>query len=329
MKWIVITICGVMLVPVYAGSALAQCVPGAPCLTSDYTPGDSNNDPKALDSDACDGDFMNQIYARAFVEAERENIMNRTYIKKADSTLEYSCFHSYLNSTAQFAPPLFSENTEWDGTMIPLNIASAPAGNPDEIPIRVNMGSGHITPNMTAVVSRSLGEFVNTNWNHNAYGGTAGPLTVSGTTSPGAYTCGNMALIYEIARCENFPPAADTFWTFEELAAGDPRLLTPACTGAITTEMITTANNAGPLFPTAEFDEIDIFMARVMPANSTAECLPPIQTGLQVIQYDYAVGASIPSNPSGITRTDNVIPESVCINPACYYDAAANTCVRG
>lgn len=107
----------------HAQPAAPDCLPGLPCITPN-TPNDPWDDvitpnlpdsPNALKStrDTCDADFMNQIYARASLEAERENRIIETIIRKPDSVLEYTCFESQLNNTAYHAPPIFSETIDF------------------------------------------------------------------------------------------------------------------------------------------------------------------------------------------------------------------------
>lgn len=313
--------------------AWAQCVAGAPCIHSSYAPDDGNNDPKAGDSAACDGDFMNQIIARAHLEAERENILNRFSIKKPDSVLEYSCFDRFLNHVAQNAPPLFSENDEWNNAPVPLTIRHAGAGNPASINIQVFMESGHITSRMTQTVSAQLAAFVNTNFSHNVLGVPSSyNITLPASTSPGAYGCSNMAVIWNMAKCQNFPDPQDTFWTFSELVGGDPRTLAPACTGAnnnVDNPKIEVARNAAPAFETARVDTLNLFMPLVNPAADAAGCGAPVPTGLTVISYDVPPGPYTPSatSLSGRTRTLVETFERTCVNPGCYYNGTI--CTRG
>ena len=79
--------------------------------------------------------------------------------------------------------------------------------------------------------------------------------------------------------------------------------------------------NAGPAYPTSVQDRLDPLLQYLLPAASNADCQPPVETGLQVILYDYTYGTSTSTNPSGITRERAAIPEKICINPGCYYYA--------
>lgn len=119
-------LCALLSLSSYAVSAQDDCLPGLPCLTSATinNPWDNeiaSNQPDAPNylkssRDTCDADFMNQIYARAYLEAEREHTMLQTIIKKPDSVLEYSCFKGILNQYAYHLPGLFSETKDFSAS---------------------------------------------------------------------------------------------------------------------------------------------------------------------------------------------------------------------
>lgn len=80
----------------------AQCIPGLPCV-----------DPGAEDapqsgSGACDANFMNQIYARAAIETEREITMAGVGIRIPDSVLEYTCFDHHAYKAYEDSKSIFS-----------------------------------------------------------------------------------------------------------------------------------------------------------------------------------------------------------------------------
>lgn len=106
-----------MIVAVFCSLAtpvLAQCINGLPCLPKDDTttraepddasPANISKNPSAT----CDADFMNQIYARAYIEAEREVVMASVAIKKPDSVLEYTCFDQLAYQGFRDAKTIFS-----------------------------------------------------------------------------------------------------------------------------------------------------------------------------------------------------------------------------
>lgn len=303
--------------------AHAQCVAGAPCVTSDYTTGAGDNDNKRGNNETCDGDFMNQIYARAFMEASRETMIAQTYIRKPDSTLEYTCFDEFLDVAADEAPDLFTETNEWLARAVPLYNMNPLASNPPMITTLVDMApfTPHLEPNLEDVVSTTLIDYLD-EFTHDFLGGTGGMnSSISGSISPGNYNCGSMAAIWEIARCQNFSDGPTLFTTFQELAAADPRQFPTlgACTSPISTQLITTARNAAPAYNTAQFDAVNLYFDRIDPATNDAECLDPIDTGVTVMVSNFTGVPSNTANPSGLNRADVEVNDKVCVNPGCYY----------
>ncbi|MFN3700323.1 MAG: hypothetical protein ACK4VI_02235 [Alphaproteobacteria bacterium] len=314
----------------YSSHALAQCVAGAPCIHTEYEPPSSDNDDKRGEAESCDGDFMNQIYARAFLEAQRENIMNQTYIRKPDSTLQYTCIDRFVNHLARHAPPLFSETTRWQNAIVPLNIRFAAAGNPDRIPLRVFMGTGHIVPRLDDMLSHTITEYIDSNFDHNSLGGSGGTMTaMQDSVSPGDYACSTMTQVWQLAKCFNFPAASTLFMTFDELVSNDPRTLPEVCDNTvITSELIETARNPGPAFSAASFDVLDPLTDMIRPMDSGESCGSAIPTGLSFEAYDISITGPTDDLPSGVTMTTTPEQEFLCINPGCYYSASSGSCRR-
>lgn len=107
----------------------APCLPGLPCVTP-LTPNAANvptdgpnksgaSNANKSESEACDADFMNQIYGRAFLEASRETMMTSIIIRKPDSVLEYTCFDQAAKAAADYGGPRFSESTRWQNVNVP------------------------------------------------------------------------------------------------------------------------------------------------------------------------------------------------------------------
>lgn len=94
--------------------AFAQCINGIPCIDADDTTTRADpEDPSPAnvsksDHGSCSADFMNQIYARAYIEAEREVAMASVAIKKPDSVLEYTCFDQLAYQGFTAATRIFS-----------------------------------------------------------------------------------------------------------------------------------------------------------------------------------------------------------------------------
>ena len=108
--------------PAFAQEDDDECLPGLPCvkkLTTNVNflddtipandPDEAGENANKSTSNTCDADFMNQIYNKAYLEAEEENVQLETLLPKPDSVLEYSCFENALEVTAEHAPIIFSE----------------------------------------------------------------------------------------------------------------------------------------------------------------------------------------------------------------------------
>ncbi|HRQ60961.1 MAG TPA: hypothetical protein PLO23_05570 [Alphaproteobacteria bacterium] len=239
--------------PILAQPASPPCTPGIPCM--EYEVGTDANKEKADFNDmrrTCDGDVMNQIHARAFLEAQRENIANQIFVRKPDSVLSYTCFDEFVGVMAQKAPPLFSESTKWSGMTVPMSVTGKPPEHyPPTRTLNVNMGNGHIESLIGGIAQAPVSNFTRDNFGHHYLGDTAGfSYPVASAVNPSdRVICSTMREVWEVAKCQNFD--ADPFLTFEEIAAGDPRTLVGACGNQkIATTYINVAANKPPKYLT-------------------------------------------------------------------------------
>ena len=265
--YIVVLVCNVLFftgalalgLSIGTSPASAACSPGIPC--TDY---DLYNDPFAgiqtalnglksgertitanlVDSDGtCDGNLMNQMYSKAFMEASRQVIMSEQIIHKPDSVLEYTCFKGYITAAASIQSE-FSYTTHWkdpykqdretaDDTITDtfdvyreyfndnLDDYKATICNPAII-------DGHKCANnlaeaMNYIVNASLDSYLTANFSH-TYLGEATSLIPSGTPAG----CADMATVWEVAKCLDFGED-DRFRTFQDLINADPRSIPAAC----------------------------------------------------------------------------------------------------
>lgn len=206
-------------------SAYAACIAGLPCVTPftvDINPYDGNiksntsgNNKSKSTSGACDADFMNQIYAKAFMEAEREKTLLQTTISKPDSVLEFSCFDPMVGLVSRWSPETFSESKRWsktecenDPTKIPYNPVKCStelpkklwevnydykaqgtdyqgsidkqAVNPTELGVYMANGIDYeketrMGRNLQELVTKSLDSYLNSNFYHSYLGGQFDP----------------------------------------------------------------------------------------------------------------------------------------------------------
>ncbi len=208
-------------------TAYAACLPGVPCIVAKNS---EDNKPKS-DSGTCDADFMNQLQARAFLEAEREAVAAGVAIRKPESVLELSCADQLTN----------------------------------------------------------------------VLGG-------------GSYSCQAMNDLHFAARCNNVK-MDDYFFTFEDLASGDPRKY-PAgmqCGGTQSQQAyIDLADNKDGAY--VDFDAVQTQLKRFDPAQ---RCGNAIVTG---VTYVYEKS----KEPLQYARTYDVI----CMNPACHYSTEERKCIK-
>jgi hypothetical protein len=299
-----------------AHAAAAACTAGLPCdipltanpdplndergPTADGTGPDVTGMPNAIKIDgdmACDADFMNQIYGKAFLEAEREMVSASAIILKPDSVLEYTCADQQASVIANDAAPIFSQPTGQMSTLI-QNLAL-----------------------------QSITSFVNSNFAHDFLGGAdAGNNSNLSASVTGAGMCDAMYSVWEVAKCSDFALEAP-FMTFEELVGNDIRQLPRVCTNMhqITQNIINLANNTG--FAYASVDRVTTFLERIRaPGNGgaggggTCEIEEPIPTGVTVYYRQY--GQDLMGRPTVIDSYE--YPDKVCTNPGCYFDNKQN-----
>jgi hypothetical protein len=290
--------------------ALAGCAPGIPCIVNKTVPNPNTgpNAPKS-NSTSCDADFMNQIYSRAYMEGQRQNLLNEAIIRKPDSVLEYSCFDSYALDAAPIIGRIFSESTRWNNISVPINgdMYGTTFGN---VNININMGVRLQTHIQDLVVTATT-SYIGSNFGHSFLGGQSSDDFSASETLP----CDNMNSVWNEARCDDIGPD-DQFWTFQGLISLDPRILPAACTGGtkITQQQIDLSRNENARFQYVEFDQdTPTYKDRL---NFTSPCLPPIPTGLTLTFTRKSV--SIFGNVTILDRT--AYPDMICPNPSCYYN---------
>jgi len=164
----------------------------------------------------CDAQYWDSMTHRAWMEAEREIVMNQNLIFKPDSVLEYVCFDKFLDHNAGHAGPIFI-HTEYFGKKI-----------------FKETGPNSMEWALTEVVSKSLKPYQDENFNHVFLGGRAEFLDLDpkdyplkDETTKGTYAnCNMMAAVWETAKCLNFVDNDefednDSFYPFETLVNPD------------------------------------------------------------------------------------------------------------
>lgn len=360
-------------VPAWAGPA-TTCVPGLPCVV-DATPNDPLNQddgpsaPGAPNVDklertltvstgpndpaipvACDADFMNQIYAKSFLNANRDSLLSQTYIRKPDSVLEYTCFDRFVRQAGPILGPMFSESTRWQNIQFPINSEIGfPLRNIANVDFNVFMGA-RLVNDLNRLVLRSLDQYLTQNFSNSFLGGES-TITTSCNAGVVDYACQFMNDVWFLAQCSQFGTdemafttgstgepgnaGAHPFMEFRELVSADPRTLPLACPAAaaggsptgITQDYIDVARNLNNRFVLMDQDSTTYMNFRLTPggpAPAPPSCLPPIPTGMYVVREVKTV-----DNLGNVTVTSSTgYQDKFCPNPSCYYDNSADRCQR-
>lgn len=295
------------LIAFLAHSPVFACLPGIPCIVSA-----SGNDPavdgdgpnaegapnaKKSDSDSCDADFMNQIYARAAMEAEREIIMAGVGVRKPDSVLELSCFDRTAYSTMKNSSQIFSKG-----------------GTSSTVDSTIKAFANHI---MGSFSQKFLARQGNKDPDYEV-----GDHT---NTAP----CDMMNIVHQLAQCYDFDSTADKkvsyvgrdklqFMTFETLALIDPRVF-PTRLSCNRRGMIDNWNIALASNRNGAFAAIDRYPLPIDPDTPGPACREPISTGITITQRV--------TNRGGARRNQTrQVEERICIDPFCYFDKASTSC---
>lgn len=350
----------------------AACTPGLPCtgydVNTDTTAGTDPalNGPKTglaapHTGGMCDGNFMNQIYAKAYMEASREVIINEQLINKPDSVLEYTCFDQFIALAAHEAGMIFSEADTYDSRDVDLCTGDDSCGT-NTTTYSVNYDDDHLDNVLDTLLLDTLEDYITNNFSHTFLGGESAIDNTMNLTSIGAsnYDCSHMQAVWDIAKCRDFGED-DQFINFEDLSTQDPRILlqecspgmtpgagsnspmpiteNPRCPAAgggpfastnVTNDIIRVANNCDFLF--VVYDTMTMYFNLLRAPNTTIgavtyNCSEPIPTGLQVnIVTHSLVNAPAPGDLVQVTRGTSSHEDKFCPNPGCWYDHTADEC---
>ena len=250
-----------------ANLAHAACSPGIPCADYDlYTQWNAGttaslNGPKTglpvadYDERTCDGNFMNQIYSKAYMEGSRQILMSEQIIHKPDSVLEYTCFQSYAEHAATIETE-FSYTSRWEDDY-EQDRETADETITDTFDVyREDFNDGDTDCGSTGsdsdecvndlgeaieyLVIEALETYLDQNFDH-TYLGEA--LSIDYTPGGGT-NCSEMATVWNIAKCLDFGED-DQFRTFYSLTTGDPRTIPEECSPGQSASDAVEAGNSG------------------------------------------------------------------------------------
>lgn len=240
-------------------AGFAACSPGIPCTGydlnapptgTDYATDPNYNGPKTGEKSpyatgSCDGNFMDQIYGKAYLEASRDMIMSEQIIRKPDSVLEYSCFDQLIAKTFHQAGPIFSNNTadytsrgfafktgDEDGS-VSAEKPTCTAGPCDTYTVSFLAPRYGLDNNLFDVIITPLKEYITKNFGHTYLGGASSIDSHMNFTNigPDSYICSEMSTVWEMAQCTDFGED-DRFRSFDDLVHEDPRAFPQACSPA-------------------------------------------------------------------------------------------------
>lgn len=272
-------------------SARAACTPGIPCTDFNiFDNPDAGTDATLnglktgltapFEGGACDGNFMNQMIGRAYLEASREVIMAQQIIHKPDSVLEYTCFDQILNNAAANAG-IFSEQVPDNANNACLITGDNPCTSTT---IDFMPDDDELDTALDLFLYENLEAYINGDGNdggsftHTFLGEATTIDTDIADLAPGAYNCTHMATIWEIAKCADFGED-DRFRTFADLIDEDPRSIPEACSPSnIASDSIETGDDGTKIDSTSPgFESSDLYDP--CPAGGAPEIPVNVVTG--------------------------------------------------
>jgi hypothetical protein len=305
----------------FGSAAFAQCSPGIPCDAGDGFVIDTDDTAFQVEGTAsCDSDFMNQIYAKAYLEADREVVINQTIIRKPDSILEYTCFDDFASMTAGAGGDIFSDTTDWRTHVVNIGAIIPWPTLMSTWMFDIFTGGDKLDASIERLVLQGLDRYIDSNFDHSFLGGTASiDSNISNSIGPNSYNCNFMDQVWQLAKCDNFGTEVG-FLTFDELATNDPRQWPTICPGTnITNAIIDVARNDTWTF--AAIDPVVTHVEALMPPGGAVTCGSPIPTGVVITRYEWN-----PDFFGNTTRTTFTYDDKVCSNPSCWYDRDADSC---
>lgn len=198
------------------GYADTPVTPGEPPVAP--TPGQPGGDPDLVITiptydgvefkNGCATDTWTAMVNQAVIEARREDILNKRFIVKPDSVLDYGCFDENLKTAQANLGPIFSETPNWAAKNV--NIL------PEQVTIKRYHQSG-LKNALASVVEQAAQSYYNQQFNQAPL---AGSTPVGGIT--GGKNCGLMGKVWSAAKCKNFDDVR-VFYSFEDLKDFEPR----------------------------------------------------------------------------------------------------------
>lgn len=363
--------------------ALAQstCIAGLPCVLptvkntnnfDDIIPqnispapnahkiiGNSNISKKVRGQNSCDANFMNQIYAKAYLQAQRESQTIQAVLRKPDSVLQYSCFDLFVSGITSKQldvfpgiHKLFSETEIWsasrNGKRAEVNLSgpkiTAQIDNKDVDPVQLEVymeytgddeeQDSRLAGDLEALVIKSLNEYTDKNFPYdllnNGLTVVKNEVKSEAASQLGIYYCDVMNSIWDYAHCDDYQATDKVNSMLSNFV--DPRIFPERCHFAdvqaaelLNTAYLGVAENRNPVtnkdFFYVDFDKATTRLSDFMRAD---KCKAPVPTGVTVSITRQSLDISgMLSKPKEETYN-----EKVCVTPSCYYDYKQGICVK-
>lgn len=245
------------------------------------------------DTNSCAVDTWVAMTNQAVLEARREDVMNKRFIAKADSVIEYGCLAMYLKKSENEVAAIFSETDRWVNNTVDLY--------GDTHTMNKTLGTMSMDSALVNVVWAAQMAYKQ-NFMHPLLGGLEGYGMQAEPEK-----CADMQKVWDAAKCQNFPAGDEVFLTFKDLIDNDPRKFPQSmvCTNTgINQGMIDAAKNKATRY--------DVVEPKLDYLSATEECKQPIATGITIYRNKEVSSSTV----SQIVK----YPDAICPNAGCVYD---------
>lgn len=204
------------------------------------TPAPENDDNVPEKFSGCAADTWTAMVNQAVLQTRRQDLVNKRFIVKPDSVLDYSCFANRQNLIATQAAPIFSETQRWNNLTVDLigdtetiKLQELDDGPPFNSETGFLFEQTYVQSNgvevtfkkfepqsldmaIDSLVTTTTFPYLENNFMHGFLADTA---TVSGAS---VGTCNVMNQVWQASKCKN-ADGSGLFYTFEDLMSQDPR----------------------------------------------------------------------------------------------------------
>ena len=249
-----------------------------------------------LESNVCDPDIWKTMVGRAWMEAQREVEISKSFIRRPASVLATSCFDAWAHHSAGVVGAIFSGD-----------------GNGSTLQVQVGNAAVSAVAQYMAFQGYTGAPLSGTGASGDFYGPTVGSSMSS--------QCKMMQNMWLWNKCSNMIDFNGVI--FDQMRSNDPREFfvgqaAQTCTDAgggstlydaagVWEDVLESLNT--PAVAAANPNYFDVVQTFSTMTSPTGACSAPIPTGVTIVQTD-----------------GSTTPEMVCPNPGCSYNGAS--CAR-